>query len=84
MAAILKLYLDIALLRRGPEDLPASKRLLFATLAAFVLLNALLTVAFRPTVDNWLPQLLVSVASRSSGIACCSRSSGAPSATCRR
>jgi hypothetical protein len=57
MAAILKLYLDIALLRRGPEDLPASKPLLYA----FVVLNALLTVAFRPTVENWLPQLLVSV-----------------------
>jgi hypothetical protein len=62
MAAILKLYLDIALLRRGPEDLPASKPLLYATLAAFVVLNALLTVVFRPTVENWLPQLLVSVA----------------------
>jgi hypothetical protein len=62
MASILKLYLDIALLRRGPEDVPASKSLLYATLAAFVVLNALLTVAFRPTVENWLPQLLVSVA----------------------
>jgi hypothetical protein len=61
MATILKLYLDIALLRRGPEDVPASKTLLYLTLAAFVLLNALLTVAFRPSVQNWLPQLLVSV-----------------------
>jgi len=61
MAAILKLYLDIALLRRGPEDVPASRGLLWATLAAFVALNALMTVAFRPTTDDWLPQLLVSV-----------------------
>jgi hypothetical protein len=61
MASILKLYLDIALLRRGPEDLPASKSVLYWTLAAFVALNALLTVAFRPGVENWLPQLLVSV-----------------------
>jgi len=61
MASILKLYLDIALLRRGPEDVPASRPLLYATLAAFIVLNALLTVAFRPTVENWLPQLMVSV-----------------------
>jgi hypothetical protein len=61
MAAILKLYLDIALLRRGPEDLPASRPLLYATLAAFFVLNSLLTVAFRPTVENWLPALLVSI-----------------------
>ena len=61
MAAILKLYLDIALLRRGPEDVPASRGLLWATLAAFVALNALLTLAFRPTTEHWLPQLLVSV-----------------------
>jgi hypothetical protein len=61
MASILKLYLDIALLRRGPEDLPASRSLLYATLFAFVVLNALLTVAFRPTAENWLLQLFVSV-----------------------
>jgi hypothetical protein len=60
MAAILKLYLDIALLRRGPEDLPTSRGLLWATLAAFVALNALLTLAFRPGTDDWLPQLVVS------------------------
>ncbi len=62
MASIFKLYLDIALLRRGPEDVPVSKPLLYGTLAAFFLLNALLTVAFRPTVEHWLPQLIVSVA----------------------
>ncbi len=61
MTSILKLYLDIALLRRGPEDVPSSKPLLYGTLAVFVLLNAVLTVAFRPSVGNWLPQLLVSV-----------------------
>ena len=61
MTAILKLYLDIALLRRGPEDVPASRNLLWATLLAFVALNALLTLAFRPTTDNWPLQLLVSV-----------------------
>lgn len=61
MTAILKLYLDIALLRRGPEDVPASRNLLWATLLAFVALNALLTLAFRPATDNWPLQLLVSV-----------------------
>ena len=61
MAAILKLYLDIALLRRGPEDVPMSRGLLWSTLVACVALNAFLTLAFRPTTENWLPQLLVSV-----------------------
>lgn len=60
MAAILKLYLDIALLRRGPEDVPASRGLLWATLVAFVALNALLTLAFQPAPDSWMAQLLVS------------------------
>ena len=61
MISTLKLYLDIALLRRGPEDLPVSYPLLYGTLAVFLGLNAGLTVAFRPSGDNWLAQLLVSV-----------------------
>jgi hypothetical protein len=62
MTSILKLYVDIALLRRGPEDVPSSQRLLAGTLLAFIALNAALTAMFRPQNDNWLLQLLVSAA----------------------
>ena len=47
-AVIVKLYLDIALLRREPYDLPASPWLLAVTLGVFLALNAVLTQAFRP------------------------------------
>jgi hypothetical protein len=62
MASILRLYLDIALLRRGPEDVPVSARLMWSTLAAFLALNAALTAAFRPAGADWIGQLLVSAA----------------------
>ncbi|MFO1426439.1 MAG: hypothetical protein U1F11_05605 [Steroidobacteraceae bacterium] len=62
MTSIFRLYLDIALLRRGPQDVPVSQPLMLATLLAFVLLNALLTAAFRPQNDDWVLQLAVSVA----------------------
>jgi hypothetical protein len=62
MPSILKLYVEIALLRRGPEDVPVSQRLLIGTLAAFLALNAACTALFRPATDSWLLQLLVSAA----------------------
>jgi hypothetical protein len=62
MTSILKLYLDIALLRRGPEDVPSSQRLMTLTLLAFIVLNAALTAIFRPQSDSWMLQLLVSAA----------------------
>jgi len=61
MASILKLYLDIALLRRGPEDLPSSKALLFWTVIAFITLNALLMSVFPTPEGSWLPPLLVAL-----------------------
>jgi hypothetical protein len=62
MPSILRLYLDIALLRRGPQDVPVSPRLLWGTLAAFLAINAALTAAFRPAGADWVGQLLVSAA----------------------
>lgn len=39
MTSILKLFLDIALLRRGPEDVPVSRGLLFWTVVAYFALS---------------------------------------------
>ena len=62
MLSIVKIYLDIALLRREPSDLPASPWLLGVTLGVFLALNAVLTQAFRPDVDSWFLQILASAA----------------------
>jgi hypothetical protein len=44
MWALAKLFVQIALLRRGPQDLPASKPLLALTLFAYVAINLLLNI----------------------------------------
>ncbi len=62
MLSIVKLYLDIALLRRDPSDLPASPLLLGMTVGVFLALNAVLTQLLRPEVDSWFLQIVASVA----------------------
>lgn len=57
----LKTFLDILLLRRGPEDLPASTSALWTTLVAFLALNIALHAAFRVNDENWIVQIFVSV-----------------------
>ncbi len=57
VAALLKLYLDIALCRRGPQDVPASAFLLGATLAAYFICNLILG-AFVPPLTGWPAFLL--------------------------
>ena len=60
MISHLKLFLDITLARRGPEDLPVSAQLLAATALAYVVLFAALVVALGAPTENWLGQLIVS------------------------
>lgn len=62
MLSALKTYLDIALLRRGPSDLPASTSLLVATVSVFLALNIGLSAWLRPQIVSLVPQHLVSVA----------------------
>jgi hypothetical protein len=62
LIAALKIYLDIILLRRGPEDVPVSASLLVMTLGLFVALNVLLRLAFPPSASVWPIALAVSVA----------------------
>ena len=57
MREVLKLFAQILLLRRGPQDLPASRLLLALTVAAYVGVNGLIASVF-PPARNW-PALLV-------------------------
>jgi hypothetical protein len=58
MQEIVRLFAQIALLRRGPQDLPASALLLGLTLAGYLGVNALVS-ALLPPVSGWPLQLLV-------------------------
>ncbi len=60
MKELLHLFAQIALLRRGPQDLPASGLLLALTVAAYLGVNTLVSAVF-PPAKNWPPQLLVDV-----------------------
>jgi hypothetical protein len=61
MIEVLKLFAQISLLRRGPQDLPASGLLLSGTVAAYIAVNCLASSAF-PPAGNWPALLLVDVA----------------------
>ncbi|HTD11087.1 MAG TPA: hypothetical protein VK676_03360 [Steroidobacteraceae bacterium] len=58
MQEIVRLFTQIALLRRGPQDLPASVLLLGLTLAGYLGVNVLVS-ALLPPVSDWPLQLLV-------------------------
>jgi hypothetical protein len=61
MREVLKLFAQISLLRRGPQDLPASGLLLVLTVAAYAAVNCLVSSVFPPARD-WPALLLVDVA----------------------
>ncbi len=56
------LYVRIALLKAGPQDLPASPRLLPATVAAYVLVSLLLGSVLLKDVDNSLLLVVIDCA----------------------
>jgi hypothetical protein len=58
MTEIIRLFAQIALLRRGPQDLPASPLLLTLTLAAYLAVSFLLSAVLPPT-KGWAGPLLV-------------------------
>lgn len=58
MQEIVRLFTQIALLHRGPQDLPASALLLVLTLAGYLGVNALVS-ALLPPLSGWPAQLLV-------------------------
>jgi hypothetical protein len=60
MREVVRLYVQIALLRRGPQDLPVSRLLLILTACAYVALNALVSSLLPPST-SWAPQVAVEV-----------------------
>jgi hypothetical protein len=62
LAALLRLYCQIAIWRQGPQDLPAVGILLPLTIAAYVLISALMGELLPPQRADWLAQLGADVA----------------------
>lgn len=58
MSQLLRLFTQIALLRRGPQDLPASELLLVITVLGYLAVNALLA-SLLPSDEGWQGPLLV-------------------------
>jgi heme/copper-type cytochrome/quinol oxidase subunit 4 len=52
MSELIRLYAQIALLRRGPQDLPASPLLLVLTVAAFLAVNVVVSSVLPPE-NSW-------------------------------
>jgi hypothetical protein len=62
MIELARLYTQIALLRRGPQDVPAAGFVLAMTVAAYFAVNAVLNQALQPLPVPWLRPLLVTTA----------------------
>jgi hypothetical protein len=60
MREVIRLYVQIALLRRGPQDLPISRALLILTVCGYAALNALVSSLLPPSAA-WAPELAVDV-----------------------
>ena len=60
MTEVIRLYAQIALLRRGPQDLPASGLLLGLTVCGYAAVNALV-MSVLPPAAGWQPQLAIDV-----------------------
>ena len=58
MREIIRLYTQIAVLRRGPQDVPASLLLLVLTVAGYLVVNYLVSSALPPD-EHWRGPLLV-------------------------
>jgi hypothetical protein len=58
MRELIRLFWQIALLRRGPQDLPASTLLLGVTVIGYVCLNVVIG-SLLPPESRWLERLLV-------------------------
>lgn len=61
MSGLLRLFLDITLLRRGPQDLPASGVLLALAVLAYFAVNFAVSSVLPPLPGRWLPHLLVDI-----------------------
>jgi len=59
VSAFLKVFLDIVLWRRGPQDLPASGLLFRVTLGAYVAVSAVQLLALRESLTTWVIFLML-------------------------
>ena len=62
MKELVRLFVQIALMRKGPQDLPASSALLAATAAGFFAINCLVSFMLPPIPGPWFGHLVVEVA----------------------
>ncbi len=62
MTALARLYADIALLRRGPQDVPASMLLLAITVAAYFAISLIVNWSLPAPSDPWLAILAIDIA----------------------
>jgi hypothetical protein len=61
MTELLRMFVQIALLKRGPQDLPASPTLLAATATAFFVVTFIVYSALPGIHESWRPQLVIQV-----------------------
>ncbi|HEY6482811.1 MAG TPA: hypothetical protein VIY54_04720 [Steroidobacteraceae bacterium] len=61
MKDLIRLYVQIALLRRGPQDVPASALLLAVTIAGYFVVNLLVSSILPPFPGPWLAHLGIDV-----------------------
>ena len=61
MKELVRLFIQIALMRKGPQDLPASVALLTATAAGYFIVNCVVSAALPPIAGPWLGHLVVDV-----------------------
>jgi hypothetical protein len=61
MKELLRLFTQIALLRRGPQDVPASPLLLALTVAGYFLVNFAIMSVLPPFAGPWFAHLCVDV-----------------------
>jgi hypothetical protein len=61
MTDVVRLYAQIALLRRGPQDVPASALLLAATILAYCIINSVAAWALPTLAGPWFRLLLTDV-----------------------
>ena len=62
MIELLRLFTAIALLRRGPQDLPASPLVLALTIVGFFVVQLVVGTVLPPIASHWLGNLLLEVA----------------------
>ncbi|MBV8851822.1 MAG: hypothetical protein JOZ93_03045 [Sinobacteraceae bacterium] len=61
MQELIRLFAQVALLRRGPQDLPASALLLGLTIAGYFAVNFLISSLLPPFQGPWIAHLCVDV-----------------------